>query len=197
MAVNDVYKILMKTEVDTQRFLNVFYYQNTTGGTGNAGDLSDLFANFVALKILAILSSATVLKFVEVYNLNDSTDYDINTYSFIGGRSGNYDTRHIAHSFTLVRSRTDIKSGGKRFGAVSDVDVANEGWLSSLDPLLTDVSQWLVNPLVSAPDATTWRPRLRAHRYGMSLPGYYAISSAPFLGITSQNTRKFYTGAGW
>jgi len=193
-AVNDVYRVKLKYQVGDQRLMNIFHYQ-ATGAAGTASLCRQAVNGQFFPQLQNIVSSDTVFGTWEVQNLNDPTDFVSYSWSSTGARGGTYSATHVAFSFTLQSSRSDAQSGGKRFGAVASADCVDGLPTSSLLTAIAVVE----NALSSAPTLSgcTYRPRIRGGRQGSI--GIFAnpISGGNFLGITSQNTRKFYTSPGW
>lgn len=196
MALNNVYQVKMKCEQAPQKTLNVFYYQHTVATTTDASDLASLFNTFVWINLRPIISSSVVLRRIEVTNLANPTDYHILTGSQAGSRSANFNMFQDAWSFTIVRARTDHKSGGKRIPGVADVDVNNHVQTTPMDSLLATAAAAMESPLVLA-GGDTWRPRIKATRYGDVFATYNPVSSVEFFMPSTQNSRKPYTGPGW
>lgn len=193
-AVNDVYQLRLKYTVREQRFMNVFHYQ-ATGIAGTASQCRQAVNGQLFPQLQAIMSSETVWGTWEVQNLDDPTDFASVTFTAVGGRSGTYSTTHDAFSFTYESARADAQSGGKRFGAVAASDMIDGLPAPALITPIATLEAALATQITIA--GCTYRPRIYGKRRAQLGTFANPVASVNFLGITTQNTRKFYTSPGW
>lgn len=102
---------------------------------------------------------------------------------------------HLAYSFTYNRSRTDTRSGGKRIGGLAET--SQTGGLPTAVTLINLGSLEGALESMLSDGTDNFRPRVLGKRAGLLGLYFNPVSSVNFLGITSQNTRKFYTAPGF
>lgn len=196
-SVGDIYQVKLFTKVLGQNLLNVFHYQSASA-IGNAGELAIRFNLSVWAEVRPLLSSDTLYDHVEVKNVNDPTDFSFWVGTILNGQRGSVSAAtHDALSFTFYTTRTDANSGGKRFGALSTTDVIDGALTGSLMTQVATAENAMENNIAGV--SAVYVPCVYGQRVGAGLGLKFAnrLSSVSYLGITSQNTRKFYTSPGW
>lgn len=196
-SVGDVYEVKLFTRVLSQNLLNVFHFQSANA-IGNASELAIRFNLSVWAQVRQVLSSDTLYDHVEAKNLNDPTDFAFWVGTILNGsRNGISSPTHDALSFTLYTTRTDASSGGKRFGAVATSDVSDGALNGALMTQIATIEDALESNIAGV--SAIYVPCVYGRRVGAGLGLKFAnrLSSASYLGITTQNTRKFYTSPGW
>lgn len=193
MASGSLYVLELKGIGQGQNFLNVFHYLQTSGSDG-APQLSARFYTVVMPRIMDVTSLFVTYTEIAVRDKVDPTDFYSLSISDEGNRAGSILPTHDALSYTYKVNRLDCRSGGKRFAGVSESDVQN-GVI--VPPFVTEVTALEVAlEQQQVQGGSTWRPVIYGKRTGSS--GYFTnpLSSVVFLGVTTQNTRKFYTSPG-
>lgn len=200
MALDNLdYKVSLWYDYLGQNCLNVFWYRRTFN-SGTSPSLLTVFRSAIVPLVVGVVSNQVQFQEVRVDNAVDPLDFDSYVYaSQVGSRTGTPTPAHLAWSFTYVVGRGDAKSGGKRFAGITESDMDNGlpsgGVIVALNNLAVNIGDVLI-----APDTTRFTPRIVGRR-GTVRPWpdeLYSnqLAAVNFLGITSQNSRKFYTSPG-
>lgn len=196
MALNDRYRLELRSQYLGQQFLNVFHYLHTAAGTGDAAVLGGRFLNVVLPAIRDVSHTSWSAISVSTYNLDDPVDFNITTTSVAGVRTGDPCSQFTTWSYTFLRGRTDMRSGGKRFGGVSETDVSGGLPSGGILSLLTVLEAALETPL-AAGASDLWRVRILGKRYDTLGQFMNPISAVNLLGTYTMNSRKNYTAPGF
>lgn len=196
MAINDWYRAEMRSQFLGQQLLNVFHYQHTQATTGDALLLAGRVANQILPALRAVCSTSWSMVSIDVYNLDNPLDFAIYPITQAGLRAGDEASQFTTWSFTYLRGRSDMKSGGKRFGGLSESDFSgglpSGGILSALTTLAVALESNL-----AALGTEVWRPRILGKRVGSLGQFMNPISGVNLLGTYTMNTRKNYTAPGF
>lgn len=190
MPATDYYEVKLKTQLLGQTCLNIFHFYQSLG-TNNADNLADAFETDYVAAIKAAVSSQVAFKTIEVKNLNNASDFYVKTITGNGSVSGDCLPPQDAWSFTQSTTRTDTKSGGKRFSGVSETLLGNNIVNFAGQIVLNALEAQLSRNLVVGGD--TWLLRIKGVRRGVLGQYFSSVSTASFKGAFTQNTRKSYT----
>jgi len=210
MALNDIYRITCTQEFNTggPLCLNVFYYEQITASPNDgAATLLTSFSPGVRDVIRAIQNEAIHWLQILVENIVPSADNAQEDYvsgTVAGSRPGDSLPPYAAWAFRLNRQTTASRHGQKRFVGVSEGDQADGIAEAGLTVAISNVSSVLEQTLGGpVPAFATYSPRIfRAGRPSVTIPekvipaviqDAFPVSSASFVSISTQNTRKFTT----
>lgn len=196
MAINDRYRLELRSQFLGQQNLNVFHYLHVQAATGDAAYLAGRFANTVVPPLAAVCHTSWSVVGIHVYNLDNPLDFAINSGVVPGTRGGDAEAQYTTWSFTYQRGRSDMKSGGKRFGGLSETDVSGGLPSGGILSALTTLAAALEGPLAGL-GTEVWRPRILGKRYDTLGEFMNPISSVTLLGTYTMNTRKNYTAPGF
>jgi hypothetical protein len=189
----------MRSVLGGEELLNRFYYGAAGDNTSlNAVTLAETFFLTVVDKLLEILSQELAVTSVYAENLDDPTDFAelaVTSPGAIGERPGNYLSSFNAWGYTMGSTDRFIRTGGKRFGGVSEEDV-DQGILDPNSPVyqtVIDFAGFLDTPMTDAFDPNgLWQPVLYSpgNTATGGLPWWAAVEPAQYVRLTTQNTRK-------
>lgn len=188
-ATGNIYRLIMHTVLQGQECLNMFGYISQTG-LPHASNLAIAFDTLVTPDWRAIVCDALTFTEVEVFNIDDPSDFYSQGLSAGGSVSGAYLPRFNAWAFELNRPTTLIRNGAKRLAGVpvaSQLDgEAVAGVLTALNLVATDMATTL-----SGSGGETYAPAI-LHHQPLLVPPYaaYHFISASYKRISTQNSRK-------
>lgn len=192
MPIGDVYQVKLSGNALSQTLLNIFYYEQVSGASGDASDLGTAFMNEIVMTVNNILSSDTTLTDMEIISLADGSDFYVDNFSLPGERGSVSSTSFVAWSFRLNPVNINFRAGGKRFGAVSTTDINDNSPTSGVLSGLNAVAVKLGEPITGG--GNTFRPRIK-HQLPIvdtNAPieySYVNVGSAEFARISTQRTR--------
>lgn len=172
--------------------LNVFGFYTTLTVVNEANALMDAVEAQLIEKINAVCSTSSYIGLQEVIELN-GTGFGLRSYAtdtYPGARPGASAPPFTAWSYKLVRSVQGTRSGGKRFGLVSNDDVNGRGHGPDIGTAIDDLADTLKGPL-NVGLVETWFPVILERPVAPSTVwGQHAIGGAYFESCSTQNTRK-------
>lgn len=173
-------------------FINVFGYKSFLTLTDEEQNLSAAFISQVLPAIKNIVSVAQNFSRVEVQNVTNGTGYydQLLIPTQAGARAGEQLPQFNAWGFKYNRKNIGERSGGKRFGVVSESD-QNDGFpLSAMLTILNTTAGVLGAPiLVGMVD--TWFPVILHKPEPVTYPwSSHDIAAVTFSQLTSQVSRK-------
>lgn len=193
MAANDFYKLVTKIFDGDQYYQNRFWYRHTTG-TGDASDLVVAWLTDVWSVLQPIIHQDADLIDVTAYNLMAGSEADqvIIPVNEPGTNIGSKQPNHVALSIKLQPTNTSLKAGGKRFGPITETFTDGNQPAGTAATLVTN----LLNALTQQIDDTAGNQfKQQCARVVAENPftgTFSAVLTSTVLGITSQNSRKFY-----
>lgn len=212
MALNDIYRVTLVQvwDSDAPISFNVFYYKEIVEDPTN--NHSAALATQIDLNldpvIRALQTNIVSTIAINVENIVPSADntylsYAPNTRQ--GSAAGEALPPYAAWAFRLNRNNSAVRNGAKRFWGVSEADqlagVAVAGAVTRLNACAAALAQtWGV------PGSTSlYQPRIfRAGRPVKTIPAKtipamlqadFDVASASYTQISTQNSRKFLSGA--
>jgi len=202
MAVGEHYVVTLNAfnNISLEDVANVFVYEQTLG-TGGAVELYNGFQTLLIPGITAILSDQWKGTSIEVYCLEDPTDYWTQLISSVGQLSGDMMPPYVSATFRYLRTSRAFGNGRKAFGPIPESEVTNgratPGYIASLDALAGS----LEDPVTEITTSSTWLPVIwrRPGTYVSGVvtpPGLFnRVGGVAFVDISTQNTRKFGRGS--
>ena len=203
MAINDHFVVTLQGRnilSGGEASDNVFVYEQIAG-TGGAADLATAFADSVYGDIVNILSTSWNFVACDVVNLENPVDFANFTTAVNGQRSGETLPPFVAAAFRYRRTSRSFNNGGKRFGPISENDIAGGIPTSEYHDLLVTLADTLGANIVDSATASQWKPAIwrRPGTYVSGVvpaPGLFnLINDVDFIAISTQNTRKFGRGS--
>lgn len=199
MAVGDIYKVLINGSTPTQAIKNRFYYSHEVGSAGN-DNAEGLYLALLADLLPAIgdaLQQTYFMDSVHVINLIAPIDQHLGTPGIAGQQVGQGMATHVTLSVTLNPANPVLRAGGKRFSPIREDDFNGQIVDTTYNSTkLTPLLQALADPQVFS--GNTWVPNIGSVISETPLTGVFTpVQSASYLGVTSQNSRKFYTNPGF
>lgn len=203
MALNDRYEVAIYGSVNAQQTVNVFHYEQTAGSDTPS---AELIAEEVIATVLpvcaAIMNSSANFSSVRCVNIDDDTDFFEGAFTPIpGDRTGEVLPPYACWSFKLVRPVIGIRPGAKRFAGVSESDqsagVAVGGLATALDAV-ADILATVLTPGGNSYDPGILSRYLNGEIRGTvenPTPVMFTITSAQYVGIGTQNSRKIGRGS--
>lgn len=199
--LNDLYllKMFSTAVAHPDEFLNVFWFKLLSWGTTPPGSnmalrLGNTFGLDISNNVAACLEITTTIQRIEVVNYGDPTDFS----TVIGGgglprsgdRVGAVCPANLTLSFRYERANPGLRSGWKRFGLLSEIDVAGDAISASLKTAV-DILTPLLGAVLTHTGGSTYAPVVAV---GLKLlgvnPAYYDPPSVAYAGLGSQNSRK-------
>lgn len=194
------YTLVLKAHKDlsTIKVQSRFYYRDldnlAVATNESAAALATAFIGTVYSALQTVVHEFTVYDEVVVTPHNtDIQVVDTSIAGNIGARLGGGMLPFDAMKFKLVRKQTTVRSGSKRFGLVAENDFTDTGKPvnGAIQASLDVVSSTLIATITDG--AFSFIPVLLGYSYATGTPvetGISFISSAPFIEVTSQLTRK-------
>lgn len=211
--INDIYRITFTQTygVGGQECINVFYYkQITDGGVSEGAEaLLPAFQTEIYPHIEAVQSAIIYTLSILVENVVPSADNAQQSFSPSAEpseRTGDPLPPYATYAFRLNRSTNASRHGQKRFAGVSESD-QNAGLATgTIVPLLETLAGKLDDVIGGPPpDTATYQPVIyRVGRPGKTIPqkiipalipASFAISTGQYVGISTQNSRKYNVGS--
>lgn len=202
MAADDVYELIHQMSYEGQAVLNVYFFQNISGGE-NAQDIVDQYAADRVTPMKSNQSDAVSHVEVRARNLFDSGDVGDTALSGTGASSGvGADwPSFISVSFKMEHPEGSVRPGFKRI-LLGNEDNQDEGvWeATALATWQTDIGDPLENPLAWATDwehvvvgriLDAGQYRLPESQAEMVLGPVLNVTAQ--VNVTTQNSRKWYT----
>lgn len=211
--INDIYRIKFTQTygVGGQECINVFYYkQITEGGVSEGADaLLPAFQSEVYPAIENIQCSIMFTVEILVENVVPSADnasVGFGPSAEPSERVGQALPPYATWAFRLNRSTNASRHGQKRFAGVAEED-QNAGLAVGPIVALLDTCAAKLDDVIGGPppDTATFQPVIyRVGRPGKTIPtkiipalipASFTISTAQYVGISTQNSRKFNVGS--
>lgn len=188
-----IYQVNQIGEVYGQGTLNRYFYL-ASGVVEEASIVNAMFVDVVVPAILNLLSQDYTLHRIDCVNVLNPGDYASAHGPVQGVRSGDTKPAHDTYGVKLVPSSGLFRKGGKRYSGVSEDMTVDGGANSGAVPYLNALSAALLTFLDI--DASTYiRPGLARPQSPTSWL-FSQIIAAPFNFLSTQNSRKVYSGGG-
>lgn len=185
-----VYRLVLHSTLYGSVCDNVFYY-GVTGGGANANNLAASFLEDVQVGIADITSNELTFDSVEVVGVQGAFDFSSSLIASPGSIDVAAEPKFVAWSYRLNRAAANERHGFKRFAGVPD------SWFTdgAIDPTviddLNDFAPTLAATIGSS--GTSYVPLIQRrflNKVEVDPPEYYTFSTAAFVDISTQNTRK-------
>jgi len=169
---------------------NVFFYGSNEVGANSTG-LRSAFATNVIGHILDLLSEDYNHDRLEIAGVRGIFDFSNESLDAPGEVADSAEPRFVAYSFRYNRASGLERHGFKRFAGVPD-----GAWIDgSLDPDVRSDLDSLASFLTGhiSDSGITYQPlipRFFENKVELDPPLYYSFSTASFVGVSTQNTRK-------
>jgi len=212
MALNDIYRVTFVQVWDTDAPIsfNVFYYKeiNEIPGFNNSAQLATQFESNVDPLVRAIQNDIVSTIAINVENIIPSADNTYLSYT-PGTRVGTQATDalppYVNWAFRLNRNNSAVRNGAKRFWGVSEGDQLDGVAVPGMTTALNALAARLALTLGIGGTTSLYQPRIfRAGRPSKTIPektipalvqADFDVASAVYTQISSQNSRKFLSGA--
>jgi len=212
MALNDIYRVTLVQvwDSDAPIAFNVFYYKeiNEIPGNNNSAQLAAEFEANVDPLIRGIQNDIVSTIAINVENIIPSADntylsYTPNTRT--GATGGDSLPPYASWAFRYNRNNSAVRNGQKRFWGVSESD-QNDGIANgALAAALSALGVRLGLTLGVGGTTSLYQPRIfRAGRPVKVIPektipallqADFDVASVAYTQISTQNSRKFLSGA--
>lgn len=203
MAIGDIIEARLFGTLFGQLHLNVFTYQiDTQNGPADYDGIADATWDILVPAVQQIATADLTFERVEVDNVTDGLSFGSFASSATGTVAGNAFSPFATWYFRYNRSTKITRSGGKRFGGVAEVEVADGVAVTSFLPTLSaaanDLEQsvtWL-NP-TDPTNAVGMSPVIvgRKPAGGYDLARVNKVESVQYVSVSTQNSRKFGRGS--
>lgn len=205
MATGDLYELTDVQILEGQQVLNVYHYTQVAEATvgTNVVALQNAWTTFILVPLVLVQSVHVEHVGYKVVNLDNPDEFGLQVATATGNVSGEALPPFCAWSFRLNRATRLVRNGQKRIGGVpesfNDGGVATGAALTLL-PAVAIAMGALITDTISGASFT---PRI-VHKATEAGPGGsppatpradYAVASAEYTRISTQNTRKFGRGA--
>lgn len=196
IAVAGIYEVRLRTVRAGQDLFNVFFYSHTGGLNDKAAECALGFKNGNTISIQNLLSTAVTLEDILVRPIFGTSIEHLLPYT--GGEAGlqvgETMPSHIAVSFKYARSSTETNNGWKRFGPMSEGNVAGDFFNAAYVTVMDASALSFQTNLVEA--GNTFEPIIFRPVDGSikdPLPRFQTLTSVNALNrVSSQNSRKLY-----
>ena len=222
MALGDVYQLVVNQSLQSQKVVNVFYYEQSTpfvnnSGTTNAGVLGISFRANVIPTWRSYAVTQLAFESIEVENLFDDTDTWVDILALNGQRAApSGSTPEILPAFTSLGITLDgagkqVRDGKKRLAGLWEGDsvsgFAATGLVAACQPLLTRFAEGRdygsptlaegFRPIVVSrvQEVINGQRKYRLPRTRAELVFKAVTEAALSLILTTQNTRKLGRGS--
>lgn len=199
-AVGDKYLLFTTSFADNDDelanpLINVFAYE-AASGTVSADDLNGAFQSLVLPSWVDCVNIHTVMRTIQVINLDDPVDFLIDNINETGVTNGEILPSFMAYEFEYVRAVRGVHSGRKSIAGL------DEGQLSGGEASGTELG--LLNILAAdfgtsiAGTLGLYTPRIWRRQGTYKVDGvptvfphtFYPISGVVYRRVSTQNTRK-------
>lgn len=197
MASGDFYEVIDKQSQGGQTILNVFVFQ-VTGADATAENVALTWQADQAIQISSLQSSSLVHDNVTVNNLNDLSDFWVETLGIVGEQPGDVLPPYDCVALFYVRTTRASRNGWKRFAGVPEAH-QNDGILDGTIITSWDgVAAYLLGPHSSSVATLSMVPYIwRRPKVGPPpvAQAFFPVSSIEVRNaVTTQNTRKYNRG---
>lgn len=193
VAADDLFVVRIQYDYLGKNMENVFFYFQETG-TAGAGVLAAAVDTDLIPSIIGVQSDEVTQNQIDVVNLDDPTDFNIRLTGDAGGRVGDPMPAFVAWGFTLETTDRRIRTGGKRFGGVSETDVDSGDASTAALGVLATLTAALEADLENPGQTALWR--LSLHTDGnvatSQAPLTVSVGSAPYRRVSTQSSRKVF-----
>lgn len=199
MASGDLYELHLIGHMGNQDTLNVFHYLQTSG-SGGAANLANGFGAVVLPDLREVMTTGAEIRRVFAKDKANPTDFGTNIVNQAGFVTDSSLPVHLTWSFTYISNRLDARSGGKRFSGIGETMLSSGVATLTYQAKLVVLAATLESNITLGADS--WRPVIYGKRYIAATQeyteAYFAnpLAGVDYLGVTSQNNRKFYTSPG-
>jgi len=199
MAIGNRYELIDFQSFEQQDCLNVYYYLQVSGISGNAADLISAW-NINVLPVLQTIQSVFISHLaIGAKNLDDPTDFSLLPHVPVvtGNQVGEAMPPFAAWAFRLTRQQTNIHHGAKRIAGLSeasqDAGVALPGFRPNLDNFAAVLGTNYVGVA-----GGVYEPRIMRKTKVLIPPSIvytdFPMGAGQYIRLTTQNTRKFGRG---
>jgi len=196
MAVNDFYKLVAQYEYLGTIQQNRFYYRQQSGADTEAEHVANAFLDDVYPAIQAVQHEDCNLIQLTSINLNNPIDfYETAVTGANGDIGGEATAPFTAWYFKLLRESREFRPGRKAIGGVSESSVAAGMAILAVEPALNTCADALagnINPPLAT--GNVYSPHLVREVVGVPPTEFTRITGCQYVGVSTQNTRKFNRG---
>lgn len=195
MAVGETYVLLDKQSYPgVDQIINRYYYQQIEGTGNSAESLVDKFIDTMLPALTAIQSLQLTHTLIEVYNLDDPSDFYQSAPEGgdgVGVVTGEYLPGFMTWTFKLHRPFRSFRSGRKAISGLSEGAITNSGPATSILAALNTMAEALVLTLTDTATGASFAPALvKNPDQPLPIREVGQILEATFSRISTQNTRK-------
>lgn len=202
MNVGDVLRITLVSLYGSVNARNVFYYLVTSlTGAVTLNEVADDWFNSFDESLKAVTNEGITFSAVEMLNFTNGIDFDtLALTGELGGVAGEILPPYAAWGFRYNRASAMSRHGYKRFIGVSESQQQAGVATAGAQTLLGNLAAVLDNTVVigGASGNANIEPRIMSFWLGKQLretPVDFPVASVSYVGLTTQNTRKFGRGA--
>lgn len=192
MAAGDIYRARVQYMYLNQELENVFHYRQLTGVCSSLALANQIDIDIVPA-IQDVQNEQTEHKQIIVINLDDTSDFETFPTSGFGTRTGSNGTPFVSWGYLLETTDRKLRSGGKRFGGLSEDDVASGLAEAGVLTALAALGIAMTANLETATASCEWEMVL--HREATIEPPADAITvrvdNVIYKRVTTQSSRKF------
>lgn len=205
MATGNLYTITDVQTLQSQQVLNVYVYKQLaepSAGTSIAS-LVNAFIEFVAYRVQNLQTAEVHHEGLYVINLDNPDEFALIPIADDGNVSGETLPPFAAWAFRLNRTSRAVRNGQKRIAGIPE-SYQQGGYASATaDTAIAAYATILSAILVNSVDGGSFQPRILHKATTAGVGGAtettpradYAVGSAQYTAISTQNTRKFGRGA--
>jgi len=182
-----------------QEVINTWAYESFDS-TATATELAALFQDTRVADLQTIQSDQLTHSSVQVFNLDDLTDFATSIAVNSGTLTGNCMPPFVCYAFRFIRATRETRHGHKRIAGVAETSVLNGVVESSFTTTLQSVGTHFADTLTG--ESATYIPRIyRRAKLTTGGGGPWAASFHPIVSVetelilSSQNSRKIGRGA--
>jgi len=194
VATGNLYELTAYGRIGNQDCISVFHYLQVSGA-GDADRLNLAFVGDVIPYFQDVQTAGFEWLSLTAKDKADPTDFDILPILLPGHSSGDSSLpTHVTWSWTYISNRLDARSGGKRISGIGEAMISSGVATGAYLTRVIGLESVLESPISDGADV--FRPVIYGKRLGSV--GFFSnpLSGVSYLGITSQNSRKFYTSPG-
>jgi hypothetical protein len=205
MATGDLYRVVDVQTLLGQQVLNVYFYKCIAAGSAPSlpTTLFGLMYENILTDMFTVQSSQLTHNGGIITNEDNDDEFATVPTSDTGTISGDVMPPFVAWAIRLNRASRAVRNGQKRIGGVPESLVVDGVAASSILSTLTGIAVSMATILTDPVSGAAFEPRI-VHRHTDAGPGGdppetpradYGITSGVFVGVSSQNSRKFGHGA--
>lgn len=190
----NLYEVVDIQQMQDQSLMNRYYYFDVNG-VYTAQDVAESFVEYIVPEIMQVQSATLEHTAVRVKELTNTYDqYQISLVDALGQRSGDAISVFVNWGFQLFPATKNFKVGRKAIAGVAETDQVAGDPTAGANTLLETLEPWFYTLFSAGGNSIV--PVLARFVVAADLWKITQITNALWKRVSTQNTRKRYSGGG-